>query len=86
MRHHGLGLKGAQAVAEALEENVDIIHLDLTDNYIASGGFYFGKALKENTTITFLNLADNSLGMLPFFIRFCLTSIDIETRFFYYRQ
>lgn len=63
MRHHGLGPKGAQAIAEELEENVDIVHLDLSDNYIASGGFYFGKALKDNSTITFLNLADNMLGM-----------------------
>ncbi|KAJ3388951.1 hypothetical protein HDU80_011592, partial [Chytriomyces hyalinus] len=38
LKHRGLGPKGAQAIASVLEFNNSISHLDLSDNWIESGG------------------------------------------------
>ncbi|KAI8805614.1 hypothetical protein BJ742DRAFT_901591 [Cladochytrium replicatum] len=62
MKHHGLGPKGAQAIAEVLETNTTLTMLDLSDNWIESGGEFIGKSLHTNYTLTHLNLSNNRLG------------------------
>ncbi|KAJ3044935.1 hypothetical protein HDV00_000218 [Rhizophlyctis rosea] len=62
MPHHGLGPKGAQALAQVLETNTSVTHIDLTGNHIEFGGAHLGKALHTNTSITHLNLTGNQLG------------------------
>ncbi|KAJ3333753.1 hypothetical protein HDU76_004249 [Blyttiomyces sp. JEL0837] len=63
LRHHGLGVKGAQAVAAVLENNNTITCLDLSNNWIESGGAYIGRSLQINRTLAYLNLTDNRLGL-----------------------
>ena len=40
LRHHGLGPKGAQAVAAALRTNATIISLNLSENYFGGAGIH----------------------------------------------
>ena len=40
LRHHGLGPKGAQAVAAALRTNAKIISLNLSENYFGGAGIH----------------------------------------------
>ncbi|KAJ3221928.1 hypothetical protein HK099_002961 [Clydaea vesicula] len=61
MKYHGLGPKGAQAIAEVLEYNSTIKHLDLTGNHCFSGGFNLGESLRTNQTLITLNLSKNNL-------------------------
>ncbi|KAJ8329892.1 hypothetical protein QVD99_004330 [Batrachochytrium dendrobatidis] len=62
MPHHGLGARGAQALAQVLQTDTTLIRLDLTNNFIEGGGAYIGESLKLNRTLTFLNLGDNQMG------------------------
>ncbi|XP_075260664.1 uncharacterized protein LOC142352151 isoform X2 [Convolutriloba macropyga] len=63
MRHHGLGAKGAQAIAVALVTNTRVTKLDLSDNHIGEGGtLAIAEMLKENFYIADLSLADNAIG------------------------
>ncbi|XP_063723252.1 leucine-rich repeat-containing protein 74A-like isoform X2 [Symsagittifera roscoffensis] len=63
MRHHGLGAKGAQAIAVALVTNTSVVKLDLSDNNIEEGGaLAIAEMLKENFYIAELSLADNAIG------------------------
>ncbi|KAI9207027.1 uncharacterized protein BJ171DRAFT_579380 [Polychytrium aggregatum] len=62
LKHRGLGPKGAQAIADVLESNTSIQYLDLTDNWIESGGAHIGRALQLNRFLVELNLTDNRLG------------------------
>ncbi|KAJ3382497.1 hypothetical protein HDU84_004247 [Entophlyctis sp. JEL0112] len=64
LKHRGLGPKGAQAIASVLENNTSIARLDLTNNWIESGGAFIGRSLQINRTLVFLNLSDNKLGLL----------------------
>ncbi|KAJ1550298.1 hypothetical protein HK096_007716, partial [Nowakowskiella sp. JEL0078] len=59
MKHHGLGPKGAQAIAEVLEI---ILTNNLSGNWIEDGGAYIGRSLCSNYTLTYLNLSENRLG------------------------
>ncbi|KAI8829883.1 hypothetical protein BJ741DRAFT_369718 [Chytriomyces cf. hyalinus JEL632] len=63
LKHRGLGPKGAQAIASVLEFNNSISHLDLSDNWIESGGAHIGRSLQINRTLTFLNLSNNKLSL-----------------------
>ncbi|KAJ3054592.1 hypothetical protein HDU99_007742, partial [Rhizoclosmatium hyalinum] len=63
LAHRGLGPKGAEAVAAVLESNSTIVYLDLSDNWIESGGATIGRSLQINRTLTFLNLANNKLSL-----------------------
>ncbi|KAI8911457.1 hypothetical protein EDD86DRAFT_188553 [Gorgonomyces haynaldii] len=62
MRYHGLGIFGAQALAQVLQSNKTLIKLDLTGNYIERGGTHVCQAMTLNTTLTHLNLSFNKLG------------------------
>eukprot|EP00050_Salpingoeca_kvevrii_P019490 m.86581 g.86581 ORF g.86581 m.86581 type:complete len:654 (-) comp8437_c0_seq3:528-2489(-) len=63
MGSHGLGSKGAKAIADCLESNVRIEHLELRDNYIqAAGAAALARKLCENSYITFLDLSRNHVG------------------------
>eukprot|EP00842_Homolaphlyctis_polyrhiza_P000748 jgi/Hompol1/1674/HPOL_002487-RA len=62
MPHHGLGVRGAQALARILEGNTALTRLDLSSNCIEAGGVYIGQSLQSNRTLTYLNLSDNWLG------------------------
>ncbi|KAJ3209699.1 hypothetical protein HDU67_005993 [Dinochytrium kinnereticum] len=64
IRHRGLGPKGAQAIAVVLESNSTITKLDLSSNWIESGGAYLGRSLQINRTLVTLDLSDNKLGLL----------------------
>lgn len=63
MKHHGLGAKGAQAIANVMDTNNTITKLDLTNNSIESGGADIGRSLQINRTLAYLNLSENKLGM-----------------------
>ncbi|KAI9349264.1 hypothetical protein DFJ73DRAFT_409939 [Zopfochytrium polystomum] len=63
LKHYGLGPKGAQAIAYVLEGNNTLAHLDLSDNWIESGGAFIGRSLQINRTLVHLNLANNRLGL-----------------------
>ncbi|KAJ1332548.1 hypothetical protein BSLG_008850 [Batrachochytrium salamandrivorans] len=62
MPHHGIGIRGAQALAHVLKLNTTLVRLDLTNNSIKNGGVYIGSSLKANRTLTHLNLSDNQMG------------------------
>uniref|UniRef100_A0A8D0H4G4 Leucine rich repeat containing 74A n=1 Tax=Sphenodon punctatus TaxID=8508 RepID=A0A8D0H4G4_SPHPU len=52
LNHHGLGPKGAKAIAIALVSNTTIIHLELEDNWIlAEGAMCLVQMLRENCYI-----------------------------------
>jgi len=59
-----IGDAGVRAIAEALESNVSLQVLALTECNIASqGANYLGRALMENETLHRLNLASNRIGV-----------------------
>lgn len=62
MRNRGLGARGAQAFAQALDNNSTINRLDLSANQIEYGGIHLAQVLMTNTVITYLDLSDNLLG------------------------
>jgi len=63
MPHHGLGPKGAKAIALALVNNTTVLKLNLADNALeAEGGQYIANMLRENCYITTLDLSENRLG------------------------
>ncbi|KNC97964.1 uncharacterized protein SPPG_06952 [Spizellomyces punctatus DAOM BR117] len=62
MPHHGLGPKGAHALAQVLEGNTTLKRIDLTNNWIESGGAYLGRSLQINRALVYLNLTGNRLG------------------------
>uniref|UniRef100_A0A8D0HDT9 Leucine rich repeat containing 74A n=1 Tax=Sphenodon punctatus TaxID=8508 RepID=A0A8D0HDT9_SPHPU len=62
LNHHGLGPKGAKAIAIALVSNTTIIHLELEDNWIlAEGAMCLVQMLRENCYIQDLNISNNHL-------------------------
>ncbi|XP_043929404.1 leucine-rich repeat-containing protein 74A-like [Protopterus annectens] len=62
LNHHGLGPKGARALAIALVNNNKIISMGLEDNWIlGEGAKYFAEMLKQNCFIQDLNLSNNHL-------------------------
>nr|XP_025037774.1 leucine-rich repeat-containing protein 74A isoform X4 [Pelodiscus sinensis] len=62
LNHHGLGPKGAKAIAIALVSNTTIIHLELEDNWIlAEGVMCLVQMLRENCYIQELNISNNHL-------------------------
>ncbi|KAJ3131220.1 hypothetical protein HK100_006628 [Physocladia obscura] len=63
LKHRGLGPKGAEAIATVLETNTTIAFLDLSDNWIESGGAQLGRSLQINRTLTNLNLSNNRIGL-----------------------
>lgn len=63
MKYHGVGPKGARAIAQVLEYNKHIQHLDLESNCCGSGGFYIASALRTNSTLVHLDLSRNALGI-----------------------
>ncbi|XP_071972909.1 leucine-rich repeat-containing protein 74A isoform X2 [Engystomops pustulosus] len=64
LKHHGLGPRGAHALAVALKTNTSIIHLNLEDNWIeAVGLIHLVQVLRENNTIQELDLTNNHLGV-----------------------
>lgn len=51
---------GIFAIAKALEENISLESLDISDNYISSSGNQaLSQALEKNTSLLSLNLSDN---------------------------
>ncbi|KAL5477665.1 hypothetical protein EMCRGX_G024490 [Ephydatia muelleri] len=63
LRHHGLGPKGAKAIAIALMTNTIVSHLDISDNGLeVAGGIAIATMLKDNNYIVHLDLSDNFLG------------------------
>ncbi|XP_075139515.1 leucine-rich repeat-containing protein 74A [Leptodactylus fuscus] len=64
LRHHGLGSRGAHALAVALKTNTSITHLNLEDNWIeAEGLLHLVQMLRENNAIQELDLSNNHLGV-----------------------
>uniref|UniRef100_A0A8C8VDT6 Leucine rich repeat containing 74A n=1 Tax=Pelusios castaneus TaxID=367368 RepID=A0A8C8VDT6_9SAUR len=62
LNHHGLGPKGAKAIAIALVSNTTITHLELEDNWIlAEGVTCLVQMLRENCYIQELNISNNHL-------------------------
>ncbi|XP_067097889.1 leucine-rich repeat-containing protein 74A-like [Osmerus mordax] len=62
LNHHGLGPLGAKALAIALVSDLDVIHLELEDNFLqAEGTHYLMEMLNENFTIQSVNLSNNHL-------------------------
>ncbi|TPX71536.1 hypothetical protein SpCBS45565_g01003 [Spizellomyces sp. 'palustris'] len=62
MPHHGLGPKGAHALAQVLEGNSTLKRIDLTNNWLEGGGAYLGRSLQINRALVYLNLTGNRLG------------------------
>lgn len=62
MPFHGIGVKGATALAKVLSTNATIVRLVLNNNMIASAGGAIGLSLKTNRTITHLDLSNNQLA------------------------
>jgi len=63
LRHHGMGVKGAHALAAALEANTHIKSFNLGDNWFGDeGAAALAAVLPSNATITSLNLAENRIG------------------------
>ncbi|KAI9093028.1 hypothetical protein DFS34DRAFT_269442 [Phlyctochytrium arcticum] len=63
MPYHGLGAKGAQALALVLEQPSSTLKvLDLTQNYVEEGGVFLGRALQMNRMLVHLDLSGNRLG------------------------
>jgi hypothetical protein len=53
LKHHGLGPKGAKAIAVALVSNTNVLQLNLSDNGLESdGGLAVASMLKENCYIS----------------------------------
>lgn len=64
LRHHGVGIKGAQTLAAALKVNTKIRSLNLGDNWFGDQGVAaIAEVLKTNVTITSLNLSDNRVRL-----------------------
>ncbi|XP_077123644.1 leucine-rich repeat-containing protein 74A isoform X2 [Ranitomeya variabilis] len=64
LKHHGLGPRGARALAAVLQTNTSITHLSLEDNWIqAEGLMHLVQVLRENNSIQELDLSDNHLGV-----------------------
>ncbi|XP_075470808.1 leucine-rich repeat-containing protein 74A [Ascaphus truei] len=64
LNHHGLGPRGARAIAVALVSNTSVTHLHLEDNWIEPEGVSDLVAmLCENCYIQELNLSNNRLGV-----------------------
>ncbi|NXE76867.1 LR74A protein, partial [Cochlearius cochlearius] len=62
LNHHGLGPKGAKAIAIALVSNATVTHLELEDNCIlAEGAICIAEMLRENSSLQKLNLSNNHL-------------------------
>ncbi|NXN06541.1 LR74A protein, partial [Indicator maculatus] len=62
LNHHGLGPKGAKAIAIALVSNTTVTHLELEDNCIqAEGAICIAEMLRENSTLRELNISNNHL-------------------------
>ncbi|NWX19856.1 LR74A protein, partial [Aegotheles bennettii] len=62
LNHHGLGPKGAKAIAITLVSNGAITHLELEDNGIlAEGGICIAEMLRENSSLQELNISNNHL-------------------------
>ncbi|XP_025904082.1 leucine-rich repeat-containing protein 74A [Nothoprocta perdicaria] len=63
LNHHGLGPKGAKAIAIALVSNASVTHLELEDNWIlAEGAVCIAQMLRENCCLQKLNISNNHLG------------------------
>ena len=63
LRHHGVGVKGARALAAALKPNTHIRALNLGDNWLGDeGAAAVAAVLGVNATIASLNLAENRIG------------------------
>ncbi|KAG6936716.1 leucine rich repeat containing 74A [Chelydra serpentina] len=63
LNHHGLGPKGAKAIAIALVSNTTITHLELEDNWIlAEGVTCLVQMLRENCYVQELNISNNHIG------------------------
>ncbi|XP_072193577.1 leucine-rich repeat-containing protein 74A [Excalfactoria chinensis] len=62
LNHHGLGPKGAKAIAIALVSNAAVTHLELEDNHIlAEGAKCIAEMLRENCSLRELNISNNHL-------------------------
>eukprot|EP00794_Sanderia_malayensis_P014126 gene14126-15604_t len=64
MQHHGLGEKGAKAIAIALVTNTYVLHLNLADNALGPSGVRcICDMLKENCYITEMDLSENNISL-----------------------
>jgi len=64
MHHHGVGVKGARAMAIALVTNTFVLNLNLSDNGLGQEGVHhICNMLKENCYITDLDLSENKIGL-----------------------
>lgn len=64
LRHHGMGVNGARAIAAALQVNTQIRSLNLGDNWFEDRGTgWLAEVLSTNTSLTSINLADNRIGL-----------------------
>ncbi|XP_025913001.1 leucine-rich repeat-containing protein 74A [Apteryx rowi] len=62
LNHHGLGPRGAKAIAIALVSNATVTHLELEDNWIlAEGAVCLAQMLRENCCLQELNISNNHL-------------------------
>lgn len=62
MPHHGIGGKGAKAIAVALVSNTTISTLNLADNGIGGeGAIAIADMLKDNCYVTKLDISDNGI-------------------------
>ncbi|XP_041429859.1 leucine-rich repeat-containing protein 74A [Xenopus laevis] len=64
LKHHGLGPRGARAIAASLQFNKCITHLNLEDNWIQpEGAVDLVEMLRKNYYIQDLNISNNYLGV-----------------------
>lgn len=63
LNHHGMGVRGALAVAECLKVNDKIRSINLGDNWLGDAGCEaMAEVLAVNVTLTSLSLASNRIG------------------------
>ncbi|KAJ1341617.1 hypothetical protein BSLG_003806 [Batrachochytrium salamandrivorans] len=66
MPHHGIGIRGAQALAHVLKLNTTLVRLDLTNNSIKNGpesGKAIATMIADNTSLTTVLLRGLALGV-----------------------
>lgn len=62
LAHHGIGDKGARAVAKALTGNEVLLKIDVSDNGIEGAGGAAMAKMISNSNVTNVNFSENKLG------------------------
>jgi Ran GTPase-activating protein (RanGAP) involved in mRNA processing and transport len=66
LAHHGIGDRGARAIAKALSSNETLLTLDVSDNGIEGvGGAALARMIGKLPSLTDVNLSENQIGNQP---------------------